>query len=756
MSEIGKPRRLMDGKEKVLGATRFGTDQHRPGLLHARLVLSPHPHAELGRIDSRQALAMPDVVAVVTAADLPEVAPTSRGRLLLARDRVIFAGHPVALVLAETEAAAQDGSEAVIVDYTPAPSVTDMQAALQKGAPAVWPAGLPGASAEAAAHGATAGEDDGDEGSKPANLAGETVFEHGDVEAALATSAAVIERSFETAGVHQSYLEPHATLIEPNVVTGGATVWTCTQASFYVRQEIARVLGVPESDVNVVPTAIGGGFGGKFLLYDPLLALVARKFARPVKLVLTRLEELIGGNPAPATRIHIRVGAQEDGTLTALEADFTMDAGCFPSSMTGLAAMLLGSLYRVENLSIRAREVLTFKASTGAYRAPCSPQAAFALESSLDDLARRLGIDPLELRLKNAARPGDPMVHRAPWPSMGMTEVLQALHEHPIWQDREQARAAGRGVGIAIGGWPGGTEPAASSCSIERDGTLHVHIGSVDLTGTDTSLAILAAEAFGVDADRVRIISGDTDSVPYAGASGGSKTIYTVGPAVMQAAKEARQQALALAAEMFEADVADLEIVNGEVRVKGAPDKALPLGKIAARTMRFGGRHAPVFGHGRHANNISSPGFCAQIAEIEVDSETGQVTVHKLAVVQDVGRAINPPAVEGQMLGGATQGLGWALYEGLILDTEGQLLTASLMDYALPDFSKAPAQLGANIVEVPADLGPMGARGVGEPPVIPTAAAIGNAIADATSVRLTRLPMTPPCILAALNPQEPP
>ena len=751
MSQIGKRRRLLDGKEKVLGLARFGTDQDRPRTLQARLVQSPFPHAAVGTIETAAALALPGVVAVLTADDLPETEPTSRGRLLLARDRVFFAGHPVALVLGETEAAAQDGSEAVEVDFTPLEAVTDMDAALAPEAPAVWPKGLPGTSDEAGAHGATQGDGDDDATAKPANLAGETAFENGDVDAALAASAAVSDLTFTTAGVHQGYLEPHAVLVEPDPISGGATVYTSTQASFMVRQEVARILGVPESDVNVKPTVVGGGFGGKFLLYDPLVALAAARLGRPVKLVLPGLEELPGGTPAPATRIHVRLGATANGKLTALDADFTMDAGCFPSSMTGLAGMLLGSLYQAETIRIRAREVLTFKASIGAYRAPCAPQAAFAIEGALDDLAKQLKIDPLELRLLNASKAGDPMVHRAPWPAMGLHQVLEAAGKHPIWRGREQARAAGRGVGIALGGWPGGTEPAASSCAIERDGTLHIHVGSVDITGTNTSLAMLAAETFGIDADRVRVISGATESVPYAGASGGSKTIYTVGPAVIQAAAEARRQTLELAAEMFEADVADLVVVDGNVQVKGAPDKALPIGKIAARTMRFGGRHAPVFGHGRHANNISSPAFCVQIAEVEVDAETGEVTVHKLAVVQDVGRAINPAAVEGQMHGGAAQGLGWALYEGLVLDDYGQLLTATLMDYALPDFSKTPTMLDAEIVEVPAELGPMGARGVGEPPVIPTAGAVANAIADATSARLTELPMTPPRVLAALQ-----
>ncbi len=749
-SYVGKSRPVLEGREKVVGAIRFGTDQWVPRTLHARLVSSPYPHARITRLDTTAAAAVPGVVRVFTAKDLPEMVPAARHRMLLARDRVVFAGQAVALVVAETVAAAEDGAEATEVDYEPLPAATTIDEATAPGAPLVWPDGVPGASAEAAAHGATIGADDSKK-KAPSNVAGEVAFAQGDVEAALAAAAAVSEAVYETASVHQSYLEPHAVLVAPNPATGGATVYSSTQASFYVREEIADVLGVEESDVNVVPAAVGGGFGGKFVLHDPLVALAARAVGAPVKLVLSRGEEFTAGTPAPATRVRMRAGASKDGKLTALDVEFVMDDGCYAAGIGGLAGILLGSPYKFESHRIKTREVLTFKASVGAYRAPSAPQAAFALEQAIDELATKLGIDPLAMRLKNAAKPGDPMVHRAPWPSMGLSEVLEALQRHPTWTNRDAARKAGRGVGIAVGGWPGGTEPAAASCSIQRDGTLHVHVGSVDITGSNTSIAILAAEAFGIDPEKVRVVSGDTDKMPYAGASGGSKTVYTVGPAAIMAARDARRQTLELASEMLEAAVEDLEIVDGKVQVMGAPDKAIPLGKIAARTMRFGGRHAPVFGHGRHQNAVQSPAFCAQLAEVEVDRETGHVTLHKLVVVQDAGRAINPAAVAGQMMGGAVQGVGWALFEGMVYGEGGQLLTGSLMDYALPDMDQSPVELATEIIEVPSPLGPMGARGVGEPPVIPTAAAIANAIADAIAVRLHQLPMTPPRVLAAIE-----
>jgi CO/xanthine dehydrogenase Mo-binding subunit len=340
-----------------------------------------------------------------------------------------------------------------------------------------------------------------------------------------------------------------------------------------------------------------------------------------------------------------------------------------------------------------------------------------------------------------------------------MRQVLERLGQHPAWLEREETRTAQRGdgfrrgvgvrrgVGIAIGGWPGGTEPAAASCALNRDGRLHVHVGSVDLTGTSDGFALIAAEEFGIDPDMVKIVSGDTGSAPYAGAAGGSKITYTVGPAIVQAAKEARAQVLNIASDEFEVDPADLEIVDGKVQVRGVPGKAIPLSELAGKTMQFGGKYAPVFGHGRHANNRSSPAFCAQLAEVEVDEETGHVRVPRLVLVQDVGRAINPEGIKGQMIGGAAQGLGWALYEAMVYDEQGQLLTGTLLEYNIPSADQVAERVETVMVEVPSDYGPYGARGVGEPPVIATAAAVANAIADATGRRMTELPMTPPRVL---------
>jgi CO/xanthine dehydrogenase Mo-binding subunit len=374
------------------------------------------------------------------------------------------------------------------------------------------------------------------------------------------------------------------------------------------------------------------------------------------------------------------------------------------------------------------------------------------MDCLMDELARELGQDPLEFRLRHAAIPGDPMANdEDTWPAMGMRAVLEALRQHPAWQNRAEAQARGRGVGIAVGGWLGGTEPAAAVCRLNRDGTLQVHVGSTDLNGTATGFALMAAEVFGVDHAKVQVLISDTDTAPYSGASAGSKVTYTTGSAVVQAAQEARRQVLAVAAEELEAAVEDLEIRDGQVQVRGAPDRGLPLKALAEKTYDWSSRHAPIYGAGRFAVEDSAPAFNAQLAEVEVDSDTGVVKVHRLVTIQDVGRVINPLAIQGQMRGGATQGIGWALYEQMLYDEGGQLITGTLMEYVLPSIRQTAPDIETIQVEVPSEHGQFGARGVGEAPVVPTAAAIANAVADATSVRLTDLPLTAPKVWAALH-----
>ena len=749
-SYVGKPTPMIDGGAKVEGKLKYTGDLKMPGMLYARFVLSTYAHANINGIDKEAALAVPGVVAVVTAEDLSDMPPVARTRLMLARDRVIFVGHPIAVVVAESEVAAADGADLVEVDYDPLPSVTDIDAAMADDAPLVWPHGMQEGAGDEAAHGADVGGDSSTDKAKPSNIAGVSHTSRGDIEKGFAEADVIVERTFNTPMVHQSSIETQGLLAQPNPLTDGVDLWGSLQSPFGARLEIADTLHIPESDVKAHAMPVGGAFGAKFGLYEPLVAVVAVAVGRPVRLILTRSEELMTTNPAPPLRFTGKLGFKNDGTLVAVQAKVIADTGIYPSGMGGFAGFQYASFYPCDNVDIEATNVLTFKQSAAAYRAPTAPTAFMAVETLFDEAAEKLGMDPIELRLKNAAKEGDTLPDGNVFPRIGMIETLEAAREHPLWKNRDEIKAKGHGVGVAIGGWLGGLEPGAAVCKLNRDGVLQLQLGAADLSGTPTTFTMLAAEAFGVEPDKIRFVYSDTDSAPYAGGVGGSKTTYTLGTAVIRAAQDARRQTLSIASEEFEVSAEDLEIVDGKVRVKGFPEKSITLGDIAKKAMTFGGKYEPVFGNGRQATTDRAPSFSAQIAEVEVDEETGEVNVVNLAVLQEVGRALNPMAVEGQMHGGATQGIGWALYEEMRYDEDGQLLSGSFMDYALPDAVQA-APIDTHILEIPSESGPHGARGVGEPPVIPTIGAIANAIYHASGIRMTQTPMTAPRVLAELE-----
>ena len=744
---VGVPTPLIDGEARVRGRLRFTADYIDHRTLAMRLVTSPYAHARVRSIDTEAACGVPGVVRVLTAADLPEITPTTRIRLLLARERVLFAGHPVALVVAGSEAAAEDGVDAVLVDYEPLPAVTTMDAAARPGAPLVWPEGVPGEDKEAADHGADVGGA-ADGPAAPSNVANPVGFQRGDADAALRSAYRSVDLTFEIDRVHQSYLEPHATIVKPGGAAPGsergATVWSASQAPTNVQKESAAVLGVPAADVDAKVMNVGGGFGGKFILYEPLVAAAARAVDAPVQLVMTRREELLAAQPAAGGRIRIRLGAAEDGALTAIKADLTYDGGCFPGSPTGIGAMMCGSVYRAPNIDVRGHTVMTHKPSIGAYRAPGMTQQAFAMESAMDELAIALGMDALDLRLRNVSQAGDALADGSEWPDIGMREVLEKLRAHPLWQQRERLAAEGRGVGVALGAWFGGVDASSAGCTVEEDGGITVHLNAVDLTGVSTSVVLLVAEEIGVSPDVVRVRwQGQVDGPYHLSNAGGSKTLRSVGPAVVEAARDAREQLFRVAAAHLEADAVDLEIADGAVRVKGVPESAVAIGELAG--MRA--LHGPIAGRGRSAPGGRTPAFCGQMAEVSVDEETGRITVHGIVIAQDVGRAINPLTVAGQMMGGAAQGAGWALCERLVYDEDGQLLTGTLMDYAVPTAKDIPP-IETILVERPSDYAPHGARGVGEPPIIATAGAIANAVRHGSGRRVTSAPLIPSRVLA--------
>src|SRR5919202_3736716 len=660
---VGKRAKRADSPERLTGQVRYTGDLVLPGLLHGRLVRSPHASARIVSIDKAEAEATPGVVAVLTAEDLPvtDIRGAVESRtIVMAFERTTYVGQPVAVVLAESEAAAE----------------------------------------------------------------------------------------YRTPWVHQSYMEPQVCAATVDAL-GNVVVYACTQAMFRTRDTVAAVLGKSPSQVRVYAMPVGGGFGGKFGLIEPLVAACAVATGRAVRLAFTRNEDFSASNPAPSSIFRIKAGARKDGTFTALKGEVIFDSGAKAGAPAAHAALCLGVFYRWENLDIDATEVVTHKTPTGAYRAPGLPQAMFAGESLVGELISKLGLDQIETREKNTERGGDIRPDGTPWPPIGLVQCLERAE--PIYRAEQAAAGPHEGVGVALGGWFGGTEPASALCRLESDGTLKVAIGSVDLTGTNAGLQVVAAEAFGFDsADQVRVTTADTDAAPYAGATGGSKTMYTMGPAVLKAAQEARERVLKIAAAELEAAVEDLEMVNGEVRVKGVPGKVKTLRDIYKLSASFGAKYEPVVGKGESAITQRSPGTGVHIARVRVDPDTGRVEPVRYIVVQDVGRAINPARVEEQIHGGGAQGVGWALYEAIVHDESGTPMTSSFMDYTVAKAHQMP-ELEAVLVEVPSPIGPSGAKPVGEPPVIPGGAAVANAVADAVGARVTELPLTPERVRRAMQ-----
>ena len=745
-----------DGPEKVTGQVQYVADLNPRGLLHAKLLRSPHAHARILRIDVSRARALPGVRAVLTAADIPELkrkAPT-RAHAVLAIDRVVFAGQPVAAVAADELAIAEEALDLIDVQYEVLAVSADPLEAMKPGAPPVADSGTEADTSEAQAHGSVAGITTEAKPAKAVNISQQARLQRGDVAKGFAESDVVIEKTYRVPMVHQGYLEPHAVLAQWDTA-GNLTLWASTQGSFNTRSEVADVLELPENRIKVIPMECGGGFGGKIrALCEPITAVLARVTGRPVRYVMTRREELEAGMPAPQVIIRLKTGVKRDGTLVALDGEVVIESGAFSGAVLAVSGVFLASLYKWPAFDVRGFEVLTHKPSIAAYRAPVAPHTIFAIDSQMEQIARTIGEDPVAFRLRHLEREGDPMANGQPWLNNGGAEVLARIAEHPIWKSRNDWKASAgdgrlRGTGLALGGWLGGLQPTSATVRLNPDGSLNVLTGQVDIAGTNIALAQIAASAYGVDIEHVKITTGDTDVAPLTGLSAGSKTVYTVGTAVLQAAEDARRQTLEIAAKELEASPQDLEIENGKVVVRGVPDRGITLAAIGRKGNLYMSKVPPVLGVANPAFTQQAPAFAAQLARIEVDPDTGEVTLHDFVVVQDAGKAINPLGVEGQMQGGAVQSLGMALTEGLMYDDKGRLMNASLLDYRKLTAADLP-NIETIIVEKPSPAGPFGARGVGEPPIVPAPAAIANAIEDATGVRLTELPMTPERIALAI------
>lgn len=748
---VGKPATRIDGVAKVTGKTIYADDMKLPRMVHAKVLGSPYAHARVKSMDASKARSHPGVTAVVTAAELPphRKNPSNRHQVIFAEDETLFYGQPVAAVLAEDPHTAEEALELIEVEYEELPPVLDPVAAMRGDSPLTRSPISDVNRAEEKGHIATGVEQKEAEG-KPSNVASQMNFRRGNVEQGFAEADVVIEGTWRSAMVHQSYIEPHATIADYDV-SGELSIWTSTQGPFYVGDEVSKALGIPATRIRVTATEVGGGFGGKIFLTELMVAALAMAVHRPVKYIMSRKEDMLAATPAPQAVVELKTGMKKDGSLTALKARLIYDSGAFPGAPMLPGCLIAGGYYKCPNLDIQGLEVLTNKVGVGALRAPGAHNVTFAVESHMDMMARELGLDPLEMRLKNAVEEGDPLPSGQRYPRIGLRECLEAIDNSQLWKERAEAKDhPNRGVALAVGGWLGGLQPASALVGLNPDGTINVTVGSADITGTNTTFAQIAAEVLNVPLSMVSVTTGDTKTAPYAGMSAGSKITFTVGRAVKEAAEDARRQMLEIASRRLECTPDGVELVDGEVRVKGSPDNSLTFRRLGRLSTNFEAPNAAVVGRGTITARRQAPGFSVLATELEVDPDSGQVTLLRCAIAQDAGFAINPLSVSGQMQGGASQGLGIALSEEMVYDDKGRPLNANLLDYRLPTTRDLPP-IEAIIVEVPSEDGPYGARIVGEPSIVPGAAAVTNAIADAVGARLHEVPATPERILKTLG-----
>ncbi len=746
---IGTRPNRPDGADKVTGRARFGADFNMPGQLVGKVLRSPHPHAAIRSIDVSAAAALPGVRAVVTAADFPEqenlIVPAGEmqvnlrdvTRNIMAREKVLYEGHPVAALAATSEAVAKQALALIRVEYEVLPHVIDVEAAMRDDAPVLHD------------HIRTEGVQPAP--TKPSNIAKRVENLKGDVAKGFDQAEVVVERRFTTQAVHQAYIEPHACLAS-YAEDGQVQVWTTTQGHFQVRGFCSRLLNIETSQIRVTPSEIGGGFGGKTVVYlEPVAVRLSQKAGRPVKMVMTREEVFRASGPAPAGTVAVKLGAKRDGRIVAADITIALQAGAFPGSPIGPACWCSMACYDVDNIRVVGFDVVSNRPKVAAYRAPGAPISTFGVESAIDILAQELGMDPIELRLKNAAMKGTKTHYGPVFDRIGFVETLEAAKNSPHYRAPVKP---GYARGVAAGFWFNVGADSSAAAHVAEDGTVTVISGNPDIGGSRASLALMAAEELGVDYDKVRAVIADTSSVGFNFVTGGSRVTFATGLAVVNATKDAIREMKARAAKIWGVDPEGVVWENGRARPAGhnvGEFEPLTLAQIAAQAGKTGG---PINGHAQLNAQGAGPGFGVHVADVKVDNDTGVVTIDRYTAVQDVGTAIHPSYVEGQLQGGAVQGIGWALNEEYIYNARGQLDNAGFLDYRIPVASDLP-MIETVLVEVPNPHHPYGVRGVGEVPIVPPLATIANAVARATGVRMTDLPMSPPRLSAALDAAAP-
>ncbi len=735
-----------DGYDKVTGRAIYGGDMKLPGLIWGVLVRSPHAHANIKSINTSAAEASEGVMAIVTGADMPE-APSKLVDLgegnvnfkwasnkLMAGDKVLYHGHPVAAIAAVDRHHAEEAARKVVVEYEVLPSVTNVTDAMSDDAPVILPD--------------LVGDNLGEEITNT-NIAEHMRHEFGDVEAAFAAAAHTIEREYNMEMVHQGYIEPHnATAVWDE--EDRIKIWTSTQGSFNARTQVAGILQIDVSRVKVTPLEIGGGFGGKIPIYlEPVAALLAKKSGRPVKMVMERSAVFETTGPTPGGRMVIKLGADANGILTAATADIWFEAGAYPGALIGPAAMCIYAPYEIANTRIDGWDVVVNKPKTAPYRAPGSPQVAFAMESAVNELCEEAGWDSLKFRMDNSSREGTRRGDGVLFGKVGMDEVLEATKASAHWNSPLGDAPAGkkRGRGIASGYWFNIGLKSAANLAVVSDGTVILTEGSTDIGGSRVAMAMHVAEVLGIDAHDVRPSVVDTESVGFTDVTGGSRTTYATGYACWIAANNLVDELKKRVAILWDINEDDVDFNDGAFSSKAEAEKTIRFKELAGKLGDLGG---PATSTGSVDLESAGDGFGLHIADVEIDTATGKTDVIRYTVVQDVGTAIHPSYVDGQLQGGAVQGIGWALNEEYYMTDDGVMANSSYLDYRMPTFLDLP-MIGTEIVEVPNPLHPYGVRGVGETPICPPIGALANAIQNAIGTRLYNTPMNAGSILEALK-----
>jgi CO/xanthine dehydrogenase Mo-binding subunit len=734
-----------DGVDKVTGRAQFGADFHLPGLLTGRIKRSPYAHARIVKIDTSAAERLAGVKAIVTAADFDleaageieagESASAIRdvAANCLARTKALYQGHAVAAVAATSPEIAAEALDLIAVTYDVLPHVVDVDEAMAAGAPVLH-------------------DDMFTRGVAPrpetaSNVAQRHVMSRGDAGAMLAAADIVVEGRYTTAAVHQGYIEPHACVASWGA-DGQSLIWSSSQGQFLVRAMTARILNIPLSDLKVIPAEIGGGFGGKTTVYlEPVALALSRKCGRPVKIVMSREEVFLASGPTSGSSIDIRLGARRDGTITAAEMTLRYQAGAFPGSPVHLGCMTAFACYDVEHLSLTGYDVVSNRPKVAAYRAPGAPMAAFAVESAIDDLARQLGMDPIDLRIRNAVRDGAKTVYGASVRSCALVETLEAIKSHPHYQTPLKP---GQARGVAAGFWFNIGGESSAAVHIDEDGGATVVSSNPDIGGSRAAMAMMAAETLGLPIDRVRCTVADTASIGFSGSTGGSRVTFATGMAVTEAAQRVVADLRRRAAQIWECDVADVAWRDGVATCLDPAKtvKPLSIAALAAKSAKTGG---PIAAEVALNAQGAAAGYGVHVCDVEVDPETGRTSVIRYTAAQDVGRAIHPAYVEGQLQGGAAQGVGWALNEEYVYSPEGLLQNAGFLDYRMPVASDLPMIETVLVETKPNPRHPYGAKGVGEVSIVPPLGAVSNALSQLVGRRMTALPLSPVRVLAALG-----